>query len=159
MVTLTCHSVVWDDDGCPLLAVQIGTEPRFITISLTPETLQALSAQTDTPDTGYARLIGFIQSLLANADMQSPTVEIRAGTDERLHAALIMDGPTGRVSVPIHTIDGLLLAHRSAMPVRLVASDSTQPLGQAPYAESIRTDRVVDSAFRTFDLLASFHDM
>lgn len=139
MESLICHSVDWAEDGNPLLALKVGNHQDFVMIPLHDEELQALTLVDGGTSADYTRFMEFTWNLTGSLGSRIHAVELHAGEDELLHAELVLDGPSGQVRLPVHTIDGLIFAHRADVPAWLVANESTQPIGQM-----VRTVGVAD---------------
>jgi hypothetical protein len=130
MAELTLHAVQWcSQHGHPVLALRT-TDDRFFVVALSAEDAGALAAW---PGAGEAerparRLHGLVEATVAALGGRLTEVHLHVGSDAMLRASLRLHGPEGEFALPANFADGVALAHRGRLPLRMDDED----LGRVP---------------------------
>lgn len=135
MTDLKLHAVQWcAQHGHPMMALRT-TDDRFFIVAMTAEDAVALATMPDAVDSGRPprRLHHLIEALVAALGARLTEVRLHVGPDAVLRASLQMASPRGDVSLPAHFADGVALAHRGRLPLRMADEDLVRvplsPLG------------------------------
>jgi bifunctional DNase/RNase len=155
MADLTLHAVQWcSQHGHPVLALRT-TDERFFIVAMTAEDAVALAIMPDSVDSGRPprRLHTLIESIVAALGARVTEVHLHVGRDAVLRASLHMTTPRGELSLPAHFADGVALAHRGRLPLRMADEDlrwvPLAPLVPLEGAMPVREPQTPPEAFRT----------
>lgn len=125
MADLTLHAVQWcAQHGHPVLALRTA-DARYFIVALTAEDAGALAAfpgETD-PARSPRRLYGLIEATVAALGARLTEVRLHVGSDDVLRASLRLIGKDGELSLPAHFADGVAIAHRGHVPLRMADED------------------------------------
>lgn len=125
MADLSLHAVQWcSQHGHPVLALRTADD-RFFIVSLTAEDAMALAPQSTAADFSRPprRLHHLVEATVAALDGRLTEVYLHVGRDDVLRASLQIDGPRGSLSLPAYFADGVALAHRGHLPLRMADDD------------------------------------
>ncbi len=125
MTDLKLHAVQWcAQHGHPMMALRT-TDDRFFIVAMTAEDAVALATMPDAVDSGRPprRLHRLIESMVAALGGRLTEVRLHVGHDSVLRASLCLTSPRGDLSIPAHFADGVALAHRGRLPLRMADED------------------------------------
>lgn len=125
MAELSLHAVQWcSQHGRPVLALRT-SDDRFFIVALAAEDAVALAPIPDAADGGRPprRLHRLIETAVAAFGARLTGVQLHVGRDDVLRASLLLHGPTGEIALPAHFADGVALAHRGRLPLRMADED------------------------------------
>ena len=125
MPDLSVHAVQWcSQHGHPVLALRTDDGRAFI-VAMTTDDATAFAATRHTSDASRAprRLHRLVETLVAALSAQLVAVHLHVGPDDVLRASLQIAGPQGEVMLPAHFADGVALASRNHLPLRMSAED------------------------------------
>ncbi|MCA9880488.1 MAG: bifunctional nuclease family protein, partial [Thermomicrobiales bacterium] len=125
MPDLSVHAVQWcSQHGHPVLALRTADGRAFI-VAMTTDDAVAFAAAPDTIEAGRAprRLHRLVEALVAALSARLSTVHLHVGADDVLRASLQIDSPQGEIMLPAHFADGVALASRNQVPLRISAQD------------------------------------
>lgn len=125
MVDLTLHAVQWcAHHGHPVLSLRTGDD-RFFVVAIAAEDAGALAAAPDpaAADRPPRRLYPLIERLLATLGARLTEVRLHVGSDHMLRASLRLHTPQGDAALPACFADGIALAHRGRLPLRMAPED------------------------------------
>lgn len=125
MADLTLHAVQWcSQHGHPVLALRT-SDQRFFIVAMTAEDAVALAIMPDAVDSGRPprRLHTLVESIVAALEARVTEVHLEVGRDAVLRAFLHLSSPRGELSLPAHFADGVALAHRGRLPLRMADED------------------------------------
>lgn len=132
MADLSLHAVQWcTQHGHPVLALRT-TDDRYFVVSLTADDAGALAPIPDSNDgnTSPRRLYGLVEATVTALGARLTEVWLHVGRDAMLRASLHLRGPQGDCLLPANFADGIALAHRGRLPLRMTDDD----LGRVPLA-------------------------
>ena len=138
MPDLSVHAVQWcSQHGHPVLALRT-TDGRAFIVAMTNDDAVAFATTPHSSDIGRAprRLHRLVEALVAAFSAKLSAVHLQVGSDDVLRASLQIDGPQGEIMLPAHFADGVALAHRNQLPLRISAQDLARvPLMRLSEAE------------------------
>jgi hypothetical protein len=131
MADLTLHAVQWcAQHGHPVLALRT-TDDRYFVVALTADDAGALAPIPDASDANKPpRLYGLVEATVTALGARLTEVWLHVGRDAILRASLQVRGPQGDFFLPANFADGIALAHRGRLPLRMGDDD----LGRVPLA-------------------------
>ena len=135
MADLTLHTVQWcAQHGHPVLALRT-TDDRYFVVALTADDAGALAPIPDASDSNRSprRLYGLVEATVTALGARLTEVRLHVGRDAMLRASLHLRGPQGDCFLPANFADGIALAHRGRLPIRMADDD----LGRVPLAPLI----------------------
>jgi len=130
MPDLSVHAVQWcSQHGHPILALRTADGRAFI-VAMTPDDAIAFATTPDSIDASRAprRLHRLVEAMVAAFSAKLSAVHLHVGADDVLRASLQIDGPQGEIMLPAHFADGVALASRNQLPLRI----SEQDLARVP---------------------------
>lgn len=133
MAELRLHAVQWcAQHGHPVMALRTADD-RFFIVAMTVDDAVGLAMIPDAADNGRAprRLHRLLEATVAALGAQLTAVQLRVGPDDVLRAVLHLRGPAGGLTIPAHFADGIALAQRSRVPLR-IADDDLRRVPLAP---------------------------
>lgn len=125
MMDLTLHAVQWcSQHGHPMLALRT-TDARYFVVAMTTDDAVALATMPDALDTSRPprRLYRLLEAMLAALGAHLTEIHLHVGTDAVLRASLHGEGPGGEIALPAHFADGVALAYRGQLPLRMPEED------------------------------------
>lgn len=124
MIDLHVHEVHWCvAHGHPVLALRVRDSDRFFAVALAVEDATALAA-APTPGSGNrTRLYSLLEATVAALGGDISEVQLFVGAETILQAAIRFTGPQGDFTLPTHFADGIALAHRRHVPLRMADED------------------------------------
>ena len=125
MTELRLHAVQWcAQHGHPVMALRTADD-RFFIVAMTADDAVGLAMIPDSADNGRAprRLHRLLEATVAALGAQLTEVHLRVGPDDVLRAALHLRGPAGGLTIPAHFADGIALAQRGRVPLRMADDD------------------------------------
>lgn len=125
MAELNLHAVQWcAQHGHPVLALRT-SDDRFFIVALTAEDATALAPPTSLTSSSQPprRLHHLVEAALAALDARLTGVDLHVGRDDILRASLQIEGPRGALALPAYFADGVALAHRGRLPLRMADDD------------------------------------
>lgn len=139
MPDLSVHAVQWcSQHGHPVLALRTYDGRAFI-VAMTTDDAIAFAATPQSSDASRAprRLHRLIEALTAALSAKLSAVHLHVGSDDVLRASLQIDGPQGEIMLPAHFADGVALASRNQLPLRITDHDLARvPLMRLSEAEA-----------------------
>lgn len=139
MPDLSVHAVQWcSQHGHPVLALRT-TDGRAFIVAMTTDDAIAFATTPNGADASRAprRLHRLVEALVAALSAKLSAVHLHVGTDDVLRASLQVDGPQGTIMLPTHFVDGVALASRNALPLRISSQDLARvPLVRLSEAEA-----------------------
>jgi bifunctional DNase/RNase len=138
MPDLSVHAVQWcSQHGHPVLALRTSDARAFI-VAMTTDDATAFATTPNASDASRTprRLHRLVEALVAAISAKLSAVHLHVGSDDVLRASLEIDGPQGEIMLPAHFADGVALAHRNQIPLRISAQDLARvPLTRLSEAE------------------------
>jgi bifunctional DNase/RNase len=125
MPDLSVHAVQWcSQHGHPVLALRTDDGRAFI-VAMTTDDAIAFATNPHAGDASRAprRLHRLVEALVAALSAKLSAVHLHVGSDDVLRASLQIDGPQGEIMLPAHFVDGVALASRNQLPLRISAQD------------------------------------
>lgn len=125
MADLSLHAVQWcSQHGHPVLALRTG-DNRYFIIALAQDDAEALAPLPDHADGGKPprRLHRLLEETVAACGARLREVHLHVGKDDILRASLQLSGPAGEMNLPAHFADGIALACRGRLPIRMEETD------------------------------------
>jgi bifunctional DNase/RNase len=138
MPDLSVHAVQWcSQHGHPVLALRTSDGRAFI-VAMTTDDAIAFATTPHAGDVSRAprRLHRLVEALVAALAAKLSAVHLHVGSDDVLRASLQIDGPQGEIMLPTHFADGVALASRNQLPLRI----STQDLARVPLMRLSETE-------------------
>jgi hypothetical protein len=132
MADLSLHAVQWcAQHGHPVLALRT-SDDRYFVVALTADDAGALAQIPDSADSSRSprRLYGLVEATVTALGARLTEVWLHVGRDAMLRASLHLRGPQGDCLLPANFADGIALAHRGRLPLRMADDD----LGRVPLA-------------------------
>jgi bifunctional DNase/RNase len=132
MADLSLHAVQWcAQHGHPVLALRT-SDDRFFVVALTADDAGALAPMPDLSSSNRSplRLYGLVEATVTALGARLTEVWLQVGRDAMLRASLHLRGPQGDCLLPANFADGIALAHRGRLPIRMADDD----LGRVPLA-------------------------
>jgi bifunctional DNase/RNase len=118
--------IVWcPQHGQPVLLYDTVDGDRRYAVTVSAEDARLFAPAGWSLDVAPARQYMLVEAVLAAVGSRLADVTLRPGVDGVFVAELRLIGPAGAVTVPAHGIDGLLLAHRVGLPVRIATTTLT----------------------------------
>lgn len=157
MADLVLDGVQWcAHHGHPFLVLRTPTSDRYLAVAISPEDAQAMAVASPAA-ADRTRVLGLLQAMLAGLHARLTGVELTIGPGGDLCAALRIEGPRHALTLPAHFADGLILARRGRLPLRmadevLARVPFSAPPPRAQPASEARTEPKPDAfnPFRTF---------
>lgn len=130
MVDLRVHEVMWcAHHGHPMLTLHLSGTDRFFAVSMAPDDAASLATRpTHGAATSRTRLYSLVESSIAGLGARLTEVQLFVGHDAVLRAVVRITGPAGDLTLPTHFADGIALAHRRRVPLRMSEDD----IGRVP---------------------------
>jgi bifunctional DNase/RNase len=151
MADLTLHAVQWcAHHGHPVLALRT-SDDRIFVVAVSAEDAGSLAASPATSgvENRSCRLHGLVEATVAALGAHLTEIRLHVGSDALLRAAICLHGPIGEVTLPAHFADGVALAHRGHLPIRMADEDLRRvPLTPLDTPRTAATGSL-PSAFRT----------
>jgi bifunctional DNase/RNase len=125
MADLTLHAVQWcAHHGHPVLALRT-TDDRYFIVSITAEEAGALAFLPAAVATELTprRLYGLVEAAVSALEGSVTEVRLHVGGDNMIRASLHLRGPAGERVVPAHFADGVAIAQRGRLPLRMADED------------------------------------
>jgi len=125
MTDLSVHAVQWcSQHGHPVLALRTNDGRAFI-VAMTNDDAVAFATTPHAGDLSRAprRLHRLVEALVAALNAKLSAVHLHVGPDDVLRASLQIDGPQGEIMLPTHFADGVALASRNQLPLRIAPED------------------------------------
>lgn len=125
MMDLTLHAVQWcSQHGHPVLALRT-SDDRYFVVAMTTDDAVALATMPDVVDTTRPprRLYRLLEATLAALGARLTEIHLHVGPDAVLRASLQAVGPRGELALPAHFADGVALAYRGQLPLRMPDED------------------------------------
>jgi hypothetical protein len=122
MIYLDLHDIVWcPAHGHPALVYREAGGDLGVTIGVAAEDAQLLAGVQG----GGARqmLLRLLEEMIAALGATPVDVRLSVSDDRGVRAELLLAGPTGLTTLPIHAADGLIVARRAGVPVRMRPAD------------------------------------
>ncbi len=138
MPDLSIRAVQWcAQHGHPVLALETD-DHRYFVVAMSAEDGAALAVfpdptQSETPS---RRLYLLVEAVIRTLDARLSEVRLHVGSDNLLRASLVLRGPGGERVLPANFADGVVLAHRDGLPLRMADED----LARVPLAPLIPTE-------------------
>jgi bifunctional DNase/RNase len=125
MMELNVHDVMWcAAHGHPVLTMHLSGTDRYFAVSVGPEDAASLAPHAShLPPSSRVRLYGLLESSIAALGARLSEVQLFVGDDAHLRAAVRITGPQGELTLPAHFADGIALAHRRRVPLRMTDED------------------------------------
>jgi bifunctional DNase/RNase len=98
---------------------------RRYAVTVSAEDARLFAPAGGSLDAAPARRYALVEAVLAAVGGRLTDITLQPGVDGVFVAELRLTGPAGTVTVPAHGIDGLLLAHRAGLPVRIATATLT----------------------------------
>lgn len=124
-LSLHLHAVQWcSQHGHPVLALRTG-DNRYFIVALAQDDAVALAPIPDHADGGQPprRLHRLVEETVAACGARLREVHLHVGKDDILRASLQLSGPAGEMNLPAHFADGIALAFRGRLPIRMAETD------------------------------------
>jgi len=154
MIDLRVHEIFWCvQHGHPVLALRAAASDRFFAVALAAEDAASLAAHpTGRPGGGHARFYPLLEATIAGLGARLTEVRLHVGADRVLRASLYLAGPRGPLALPAYFVDGILLAHRGRLPLRMADADLARvPVTALPAGDpEPRADEPSLAPFRHF---------
>lgn len=134
MIELQVHDVLWcAQHGHPVLTMQLMGSDRYFAVSMSHDDAAALAPHPSQPTAaGRARLYRLLESSITGLGARLTEVQLFVGDDGVLGAVARVAGPRGDLTLPVHFADGIALAHRRRVPLRMSEDDVDRvPAGPA----------------------------
>ena len=125
MMELSVYDVMWcATHGHPVLTMHLSGTDRYFAVSVGPEDAASLAPHAShLPACSRVRLYGLLESSIAALGARLTEVQLFVGDDAHLRAAVRITGPQGELTLPAHFADGIALAHRRRVPLRVTDED------------------------------------
>ena len=140
MPDLSLHAVQWcSQHGHPVLALRTDDGRAFI-VAMTTDDAIAFATTPGASDASRAprRLHRLVEALVAALSAKLSAVHLHVGSDDVLRASLQIAGPQGEIMLPAHFADGVALASRNHLPLRISAQDLARvPLMRLSESEAV----------------------
>ena len=138
MPDLSVHAVQWcSQHGHPVLALRTDDGRAFIVAMTTDDAIGfAMTPAASDASRAPRRLHRLVEALVASLSAKLSMVHLHVGSDDVLRASLQIDGLQGEIMLPAHFADGVALANRNQLPLRISAQDLARvPLMRLSEAE------------------------
>lgn len=153
MLELIPQEILWCvRHGHPVLALCTRPPGRCFTVALAADDAATFASwQLPERDPGRARLYALIESVIAGLEGRLAEVRMEVGPDVVLRASLRLAGPAGETALPASFVDGILLAHRLRVPLRIATLDLAR-IPASPFDRPRPDDRTAEppEPFRRF---------
>jgi bifunctional DNase/RNase len=125
MADLHLHAVQWcAQHGHPVLSLRTADD-RFFVVAIAAEDAGALAAAPKAAgaERSPRRQYGLIETMLATLGARLTEIRLHVGGDHLLRASLRVRGAQGEFTLPACFADGIALAHRGRLPLRMAEED------------------------------------
>lgn len=150
MIELRVHDVMWcAQHGHPMLTMQLGGTDRFFAVSMAADDAATLAVTPSAAAVSRTRLYDLVESSIAGLGARLREVQLFVGPDAVLRAVVRIAGPAGDFTLPAHFSDGIALAHRRRVPLRMAEDDVARVPAAArmpPWAAQHDADPTEDGA-------------
>jgi bifunctional DNase/RNase len=152
MVELHVHEVVWcGQHGHPVLALRPAGSDHYFAVAMSVEDAAALAPRPSITAPGSRlRLYTLLEETIAGLGGQVEAVHLRIGDDAILHASVHVAGPLGTVTLPSHFADGIAIAQRQRIPLRMLESDVDRIPSSVLPAPAQSHERAVENGLQPF---------
>lgn len=138
MVDLTVETVLWcAHHGHPVLSLRTIAGDRHFAVAITAEDAGAMAIWRCGGATGQARFCDLFERTLTGLGARPTEVLLQVGPNAALGAILRVRGPQGGLELPVYFADGLVLAQRRSLPLRMAEED----LARVPVTPVAHSDR------------------
>lgn len=140
MIDLQVRDVMWcTQHGHPMLTMQLGGTNRFFAVSMASDDAASLASHPSGSAVSRTRLYDLVESSITGLGARLLEVQLFVGVDAVLRSVVRISGPAGEITLPAHFSDGIALAQRHRVPLRMAEEDAARvPAASAPPA---RTER------------------
>lgn len=138
MIALLLHEIAWcAQHGHPVVMLR-ATADRYFAVALAADDAASLAAHAGQgPGAARTRLYGLLEATVAGLGARLTEVRLHVGGDRVLRASIVLTGPRGPLALPAYFVDGIVLAHRARLPLRMADEDLARvPLTTLPRADS-----------------------
>jgi bifunctional DNase/RNase len=144
MADLTLHTVQWcAQHGHPVLALRTADDRYcIVAISIADAVALAFRPGQTGEEHPVRRLHALVETAVTALGARLTEVRLYLGDDHLLRASLQAFGPTGQLTLPAHFADGIALAQRGCLPLRMSDSD----LDRVPLTPIVTADPGVGRA-------------
>lgn len=126
MVDITVRNLMWSPAyGRPLVVLESHDGEWSRSIPISADEARALSAGA-AQSVGQARAYALFEVTLALLGARLRDVVLHSRSDGALRAHVHIDGPQRTLTLPVTPTDGIILAHRNQLPVRLAGPIEAQ---------------------------------
>lgn len=139
MIDLLLHEIFWCvPHGHPVVALGAAGSDRFFAAALAADDAASLATHPGpSPGGGTTRFYGLLEATIAALGARLTEVRLQVGGDRVLRASIVLTGPRGPLALPAYFVDGIVLAHRARLPLRMADEDLARvPLTTLPRAGS-----------------------
>jgi bifunctional DNase/RNase len=147
MVDLVVHEIFWcGRHGQPIVSLHLAGTDRFFAVAMAAEDASLLAPEPPATASGRVRLYEMMESAVTGLGGGITEVQLSVGDTAMLQAAVRIAGPDGELTLPAHFADGIALAHRQRVPLRMTDADvarvppSTIPKPAPPAAQTHHRD-------------------
>jgi bifunctional DNase/RNase len=125
MIDLQVRDVMWcAQHGHPMLTMQLGGTDRFFAVSMAADDAASLALHpSGSAAVSRTRLYDLVESSITGLGARLLEVQLFVGPDAVLRSVVRISGPAGDVTLPAHFSDGIALAHRRRVPLRMAEED------------------------------------
>lgn len=126
MVELTVQAVLWcAQHGHPVLELRTQTGDRQFAVAIAAEDAGAMAVWRGGAS-GQTRFCDLFERALTGLGAKPTAVALSLGPEMALRAVLQLSGQQGSVDLPLYFADGLILAQRHDLPLRMAETDLAQ---------------------------------
>ncbi len=125
MIDLRVHDVLWcAHHGHPILTMHLTGTDRYFAVPMGNDDAASLAPHPSTSTaSSRTRLYGLVEASIAGLDARLTEVQLFVGDDSVLRAVVRITGPRGELTLPAHFADGIALAQRRRVPLRMDEDD------------------------------------
>jgi bifunctional DNase/RNase len=152
MADLTLHAVPWCvQHGHPVLTMRTGDDRFFaVAVSVEDAGARALTPAGSVLEKSSRRAHALVEAAIAALGARLSEIRLHVGGDAMLRDSLRLHGPAGEVALPAHFADGVALAQRGRLPIRIVDEALRRvPLAALDATEPTLDARSLPAAFRS----------
>lgn len=154
MVDLLVHEIFWcGRHGQPVVSLRLAGTERFFAVAMAAEDAAVLAPEPPVTASGRVRLLDLVESAVTGLGGHVAEVRLTVAERAMLEATVRIAGPSGEVTLPVHFADGIALAYRQRLPLRMAEVD----VARVPPSSIPTLNRPTDA--RGHDSLEPYRDL
>jgi bifunctional DNase/RNase len=132
MIDVGVHEIGWCPcNGHPVLYLRVGDTGHGFGVAISPGDAQAMAARPVDEGAERARVYALLETTIVGLGARLAAVALGLGPDRVMRAWLTLERPGGPLTLPAALPDGIVLARRARVPLRMAEADLERLAGLA----------------------------